>query len=95
MRTKTFFKVILLLVLGIFYINLDTYVTAIYPAIANMLAMAQMNNSADSSMWILLYSKINNYAWEIWIFLTLVLFHKELINAFKKLKEIIENEEEY
>lgn len=88
---KAFIKFMILSVLVIIY---NAFVQTVSPIIANQLAMQQMQNYDTSSMGIQLYSYLTNYSWIIFVVLIVIMFHKDVVNIFKKIKESVNNEEE-
>lgn len=88
---KAFIKFIVLSVIVIIY---NAFTQTMSPIIANQLAMQQMQNYDTSSMGIQLYQYITNYSWIAFIVLIVVMFHKDVINIIKKIKERTSNEEE-
>ena len=84
-------KVGVLMVISIIY---NAFVQTVSPIIANQLAMQQMQNYDTSNMGIQLYSYLTNYSWIIFVVLIVIMFHKDVVNIFKKIKESVNNEEE-
>lgn len=87
---KAFIKFLILSVLVIIY---NAFTQTVSPIIANQLAMQQMQNYDTSSMGIQLYQYLTNYGWIIFIVLIVIMFRKDIVNIFKKIKENVNNEE--
>lgn len=87
---KAFIKFLILSVLILIY---NAFVQTVSPIIANQLAMQQMQNYDTSSMGIQLYTYLTNYSWVVFIVLIVIMFHKDIVNIFKKIKENVNNEE--
>ena len=79
--------IIKLIIIGLISVSISIFNQTVSPTIANELAMMQMSNSSDSSMWIQAYSIAMNYTWIIPVILFLILFHKELIYIIKKISK--------
>lgn len=80
---KAFIKFLILFVLVFIY---NAFVQTVSPIIANQLAMQQMQNYDTSSMGIQLYSYLTNYSWIIFVVLIVIMFHKDVVNIFKKIR---------
>jgi len=87
---KAFIKFLILFVLVIIY---NAFVQTVSPIIANQLAIQQMQNYDTSSMGIQLYSYLTNYSWIVFVILIVIMFHKDVVNIIKKIKESVNNEE--
>lgn len=91
-KTRTIIiKVMILAVIAVIY---NAFVQTVSPIIANQLAMQQMQNYDTSSMGIQLYQYIANYGWIVFVILFVIMFHKDVVNIIKKIKENVNNEEE-
>ena len=88
---KAFIKFLILFVLVIIY---NAFFQTVSPIIANQLAMQQMQNYDTSSMGIQLYTYATNYSWIVFVILIVIMFHRDVVNIFKKIKESVNNEEE-
>jgi large-conductance mechanosensitive channel len=75
-------KIVILLIIGGALTAFDAYIS---PTIANELALLQMTNSADSSMWIYAYSRMQNYLWLIPTVIGFILFIPEISYLIKKI----------
>lgn len=68
------------------------------PIVANEAALLQMSNSADSSLWIQIYSYLSNIVWVVLGAFAVLLFRRELVYIFKfsksKIKEETNHEED-
>lgn len=84
-------KVVILVAISIIY---NAIIQTISPIIANELAMQQMQNYDTSSMGIQLYQYLTNYSWIVFVILIVIMFRKDVVNIFKKIKECMNNEEE-
>lgn len=79
--TKTMVKMGILLAVWIVW---AIFSATVDPIVVNELAMLQMGNAVDSSMWIQVYSFAKNYE-PVWFFaLALILFLKEICVLFEK-----------
>ena len=87
---KVTWKVVLLLILAVIY---QRYIQLVSPIVSNQLAVNQMGNSMDSSLWIQAYSiSVNNF-YLVFMLVALLLFHKEIIKLLKRAKEKINEED--
>lgn len=94
MRKPTVKSIIIkLFILFSFVFLLNLISATIAPVTQNELAMMQMENTIESSMGIQLYSYIKDYSWVVIVFVTAMLFYKEIKFIFNKAKEIFKNEE--
>lgn len=76
----------------IFVTVLNVLTTSINPIITNYMALNQMYNTIDSSLWIQIYSRLS-FLYPIFIGLLLYLtLHNEVKKIYKHLKEKINNE---
>lgn len=75
---------IMIIAIVITIINITDQVVS--PIIANELALIQMENREDSSLWIQLYSNISNYVWVAIVILVIFLFLRELKYIFNFIK---------
>ena len=71
----------------------NVFLSSFAPIIENDLALHQMTNSADSSMYIQAFTYCKNYAWVAFVLFALVLFRKELVYLVKFLKRKLKDEE--
>lgn len=83
-------KVAILVAISVAY---NAIMQAVSPIIANQLAMQQMQNYDTSSMSIQLYQYVTNYSWIVFVILIVIMFRKDIVNIFKKIKESMNNEE--
>ena len=81
-------------ILAIIVVVYNAIMQTVSPIIANQLAMQQMQNYDTSSMGIQLYTYSTNYSWIVFVILIVIMFHKDIANIIKKIKESISNEEE-
>jgi len=81
---KTVLKTIVLVFVFTVTIGIDT---AISPIIMNSLAMQQMNNSIDSSMWIQMYQYFSNYKFLVMLAIALVTYANEIETLVLKFKK--------
>ena len=75
---------IMIIAIVITLINIINQVVS--PIIANELALIQMENREDSSLWIQLYSNISNHVWVAIVILVIFLFLRELKYIFNFIK---------
>ena len=78
---KTMVKMGILLAVWIVW---AVFSSVVDPIIANELAMSQMSNSVDSSMWIHMYSVAKNYELLWFGALAVILFLKESCVLFER-----------
>lgn len=79
---KIVIKIIALaIVFGIFE-AIGLYVS---PLFENNLAMNQMSYSFESSLLVQAYDYVSNYTWIVYILLTILVFHKEILKVYKKI----------
>ena len=83
-----------LVIMTIISICTGIFHSAVSPIVANELAMLQMSNSTDSSMWIQIYSQLMNYTWIIPVIIALIMFIPELSYLIKKLTNKGDNNNE-
>lgn len=65
----------------------------ISPLIANELAMNQMKNTADSNLWLQLYTYVSNHAWVGLMVIIVALYFREVFEIIELIKE--KKNEEY
>lgn len=87
---KIIYKIIFLAIILFAYSAIEMVVN---PIVANYMATYQMDMTQDSNMWIQLYSYVSNYSFVFGIILIALLFRKEVIELYKKLKGENKNEE--
>lgn len=75
MKRSIVLKAAILLILIIVYYGC---MNALSPIIANELAMSQMQNTADSSIGVQLYTYANNYGWLAFILLAVLIFYNDI-----------------
>ena len=84
MKARVIVKTAMLITTVLTYNAVMNFVS---PIVANELAMAQMNNSIDSSLCIQLYTYLRNYERVAFAIFIAALFSKEVYEIIKKLKE--------
>ena len=89
MKMRLIVKTIIFIVVAIILTGLDNTIS---PIIANELAMLQMSNSQDSSLWIQWYSYLSNYKFLGYFIFALLLYCKEINTLINFIKEKINNE---
>lgn len=83
MNKKIIIKIILLAIIFGILEMIGLYIS---PLIENNLAMNQMSYSYDSNLYIQIYDYISSYSWIIYLLLTILVFRKEILKIYKKLK---------
>ena len=90
MKMRLIVKTIIFIVVATILTGLDNTIS---PIIANELALLQMSNSQDSSLWIQLYLYFSNYKFLVYPIFALLLYCKEINKLINFIKERIKNEE--
>lgn len=83
MNKKIIIKIILLAIIFGILEMIGLYIS---PLIENNLAMNQMSYSYDSNLYIQIYDYISSYSWVVYLLLTILVFRKEILKIYKKLK---------
>lgn len=80
---KIIIKFILLSILIGIFETIGLYVS---PLFENSLAVCQMSYSFESNLLVQVYDYISNYSWVIYLLITILVFHKEILKLYKNIK---------
>ena len=83
--------IIKIISLSIIFTMFEMIELHISPLLKNNLATYQMSYTFESNLFIQIYSYISNYSWTIYLLLTILVFYKEILKLYKKIKKTKEN----
>ena len=87
---KLLFKIIVTFALMIIFRGVTDFIS---PIVANQLAMEQMYNYPNSSLWIQLYTYLMQYSWLLAILYIILVFKNDITLLFTLIRSKRNNEE--